>query len=190
MALLNDSDLTIQERTKIVNTVRGKLPVDYSTELTIIPVEFEERSSRIPVVIRDEEHMDACFDEIYSHSVQEIFWAHYDPNGQSTGYSEINEAIMANQKVFLDYDGRVYSLTSHNNVFYFESLEGNVLYELILNDQEQWTNTYQILVTQEQLNAHINNTTVHITQDERLFWNNKLNITQLPSNGNLTFDRN
>ena len=41
MGLL-DNKLTPVERVKVINAVRGKLPIDYSTEMTIIPVEFEE----------------------------------------------------------------------------------------------------------------------------------------------------
>jgi hypothetical protein len=34
--------LSPRERIEVINAVRGKLPIDYSTEMTIIPVEFEE----------------------------------------------------------------------------------------------------------------------------------------------------
>ena len=55
MASLDKSKLTPQERIKIIDAVRGKLPVDYSTEMTVIPLEFEEQSNRIPVIIPDRE---------------------------------------------------------------------------------------------------------------------------------------
>jgi hypothetical protein len=34
--------MTPQERIKVINAIRGNLPIDYSTEMTVIPVEFEE----------------------------------------------------------------------------------------------------------------------------------------------------
>ena len=57
--------MTIQERVKVINAVRGKLPIDYSTEMTIIPVEFEEQSSRIPVVIPEREDVNSFFEDYY-----------------------------------------------------------------------------------------------------------------------------
>jgi len=43
--------------------VRGKLPIDYSTEMTVIPVEFEEQSSRIPVIIPEREDVPSFFED-------------------------------------------------------------------------------------------------------------------------------
>lgn len=57
--------MTPQERIKIINAVRGKLPIDYSTEMTIIPVEFEEQSSRIPVIIPEREKIKSFFEDFY-----------------------------------------------------------------------------------------------------------------------------
>lgn len=64
MASLNNH-LTPYERIEIVNAVRGKLPVDYSTEMTIIPLSFEEQSSRIPVIIPEKEAVNAFFEDFY-----------------------------------------------------------------------------------------------------------------------------
>ena len=57
--------MTPQERIKVINAVRGKLPIDYSTEMTIIPVEFEEQSSRIPVIIPEREKINSFFEDFY-----------------------------------------------------------------------------------------------------------------------------
>ena len=65
MGLL-DSKLTPVERVKVINAVRGKLPIDYSTEMTIIPVEFEEQSSRIPVIIPEREKIESFFEDFYN----------------------------------------------------------------------------------------------------------------------------
>ena len=64
MGLL-DNKLTPVERVKVINAVRGKLPIDYSTEMTIIPVEFEEQSSRIPVIIPEREAVNSFFADYY-----------------------------------------------------------------------------------------------------------------------------
>ena len=66
MGLLERNDLTQQERVQIINTLRGKLPVDYSTEMTIIPVEFEEQSSRIPVIIPEREDVPSFFEDFFT----------------------------------------------------------------------------------------------------------------------------
>lgn len=66
MGLLERNDLTQSERIQIIDAVRGKLPIDYSTEMTIIPVEFEEQSSRIPVIIPEREDVLSFFEEYIS----------------------------------------------------------------------------------------------------------------------------
>jgi hypothetical protein len=55
MASLIDDKMTPAQRAIIIDDVRGKLPIDYSKEMTIIPLKFEERSMRIPVRIKDRE---------------------------------------------------------------------------------------------------------------------------------------
>ena len=66
MALLNESHMTPYQRIEVINAVRGKLPIDYSTEMTIIPVEFEEQSSRIPVIIPEREKIKSFFEDFYA----------------------------------------------------------------------------------------------------------------------------
>lgn len=63
MGLLERNDLTQSERIQIIDAVRGKLPIDYSTEMTVIPVEFEEQSSRIPVIIPEREDVPSFFED-------------------------------------------------------------------------------------------------------------------------------
>lgn len=64
MGLLDDK-LSPRERIEVINAVRGKLPIDYSTEMTIIPVEFEEQSSRIPVILPEREAINSFFEDFY-----------------------------------------------------------------------------------------------------------------------------
>lgn len=65
MGLL-DNKLSPRERIEVINAVRGKLPIDYSTEMTIIPVEFEEQSSRIPVILPEREAVNSFFEDYYA----------------------------------------------------------------------------------------------------------------------------
>lgn len=65
MGLL-DNKLSPRERIEVINAVRGKLPIDYSTEMTIIPVEFEEQSSRIPVILPEREAINSFFADFYA----------------------------------------------------------------------------------------------------------------------------
>lgn len=66
MGLLRDDKFTPEERIELINYVRGKLPIDYSTEMTIIPLKFNEYSCRIPVIISEREELQAFFGEYYS----------------------------------------------------------------------------------------------------------------------------
>lgn len=169
--------MTPQERIKVINAIRGNLPIDYSTEMTVIPVEFEEQSGRIPVIIPDREEIMAWYGDFYT------------KKGMCT--------ILYKTTAEWDHD---FLLRTAKNTIYvyldkysYEDEEGNTIYVpgIKLGDGQGYLidKPFILDAAQDWLMDHIRNTQVHIQPGEREFWNNKLNYIE-PSSDLLEFTRN
>lgn len=187
MALLDKSDMTPQERIKVINAIRGKLPIDYSTEMTIIPVEFEEQSGRIPVKIADEEKLQTLFGEVITvdsggstHKVVQIS----TETGTLTNLQK--QILQENYSNYIIYDNEFYMLKYKNGQIYRYytqiNLNGIICYIEINMEDGTWE-------VHGVVDPHPADNVRHITAEERNFWNNKLNYSKV-DNERLILDRN
>lgn len=147
--------MTIQERVKVINAVRGKLPIDYSTEMTIIPVEFEEQSSRIPVVIPEREDINSFFEDYYgARGTCRILYkttAEWDADPTLVGQSHYIY-------VYLDADSYV---DEHGETVYVPAIKLGDGTTLLINTPMMTAATSSTVL------AHLEDTYIHIQAGER-----------------------
>lgn len=176
MASLDKSKLTPQERIEIIDTVRGELPVDYSTEMTVIPLEFEEQSNRIPVIIPDREKIFSFFGDFYT----------------KKGMCTILYKTTAEWNADTSLKGAKNTIYVYLDKYSYVNEEGETIYVpgIKLGDGNAYLidKPFILDAAQDWIMKHIQDTSVHIQPGEREFWNNKLNYID-PSDDLLEFTR-
>lgn len=175
MGLL-DNKLTPIKREELINYARGKLPVDYSKEMTIVPVFFEEQSSRIPMIIRDRKRIECFFDGFYTRKgMCTIIYKTTEEWGQ------LPDLVGAKNTIYVYLDKYSY-VDEHGETIYVPGVK--------LGDGTSKLQDIPFLLdaSMKWLFDHIHDRTVHIQPGEREFWNNKLNYVE-PENELLRFTR-
>ena len=168
--------MTEQERIKVIDYVRGELPIDYLTETTIIPVEFEERSSRIPIIIRDTEDIEATVIDFYAQKGQCVI-----RYGTTEEWNAQPSLITDKGTIYVYLDKEIITDTE-GNITYIPGIKVGLNNNYLINTPFIGDDIWQHLL------KHIQNAMIHIQPGERERWNNKLNYIP-PSDELLEFTR-
>lgn len=156
-------------------------------EVQYFPLHFEEQSRFIPVIIRDEESVPTYFGEVIVGTAKNQYFILEGDYGTLTARQLriLNESALNG----LILNDQYYSLSvnkPNEKVYSAYSTDPNVVEKIRINTSTgEWEYVHSENTV---LDDHIRNTTVHITAQERSFWNNKLNFSI--NEESLDFNRN
>lgn len=166
MGSLHRINLTKEDRIKIIDTVRGKLPVDYTTEMTIVPIQFEEHQSEFELLFNDFKYQKNTCTVLYG----------------TTEEWDAQPNLIAKKGTIYVYLDKDIIVDEEEHVTYIPGIKIGTGTNYLINSPFIGDDVWQNLL------KHIESSVVHIQPGEREFWNNKLNYIP-PSDELLEFTR-